>query len=91
MSCIRLFPYSEATEYSRRLVYAVREDDGFDESFEMWDSEMVGFWFAVTGTKWTLQESLDEAIINIFDAMGFPYDGADICRLYGLPFDEKEN
>jgi hypothetical protein len=86
-NCIHLFPYEEASEFSRRMVFAHMEDENeFDMPFDEWDWEYIGFWFATASKNsfWTLQDSLEESIVEIFDTLGRPYDDEDVQRVYGL-------
>jgi hypothetical protein len=84
--CIKIFPYEDATEFAQRLAFAyVEQEEGDEYSFEDWDWEMIAAsWFYVTDKGWGLAESLEEAIIEAFDLLGFEYDEADLDRLYGL-------
>lgn len=84
MSCIQIFPYERADEWTKQFAYASIIEEADDEmfDFEEWDREICGFWFAVTPKGWVLQESIEEAIIDAFDMLDIPFEEADIDRLY---------
>ena len=91
IECIQLFPYEDADEWSKRYAFAyVDQDESDEQSFDDWDYEMLSSWFAVTERGWTLQESLEEAIIEAFDMLDIPFDEQDVDLLYGLQTEVPE-
>jgi hypothetical protein len=83
MCCIKIFPYEDVSEWTKQFVFA-SDDNEEDFTLDEWEEYICTYWFFVTDKGWGLFESLEEAIIEAFDLLGFEYDDADVCRLYGL-------
>lgn len=86
MTCIKIFPYSEATEWSKQIIFAnspEAEEDMMD--FEEWDYEVYDYWIVTTANDWAFDESLEEVIIRaVDDILGLPFDESDYDLLYGF-------
>jgi hypothetical protein len=82
--CIHLFPYDYTDEFIKRWVYAQRCEDEDDFDFDDWEDGVFSYWFMTVDGMWALQESLEEAIIELFDVLDMPYDDWDVQLLYGL-------